>query len=78
MHPLFRPTAADDPIIPATAPVPAAAFTGWFDKPAQTIKEAEQFVEAAAKISETRKEFWESKNKDPQKIQEAAADLASK
>ena len=57
MRPVSRPTTSGDPTVSATAPVPAAAFTGWFDKPAQTIKEAEQFVEAATKISEKRKEL---------------------
>lgn len=77
MHPLFRPTSAEDLIVGQTAPDPAAAFTGWFDKPAQTIEEAERYVEAAAQISEKRKEFWESKDEGPQKVQEAAADVAS-
>ena len=76
-HPLFKPTAADDPIVATTNPTPAAAFPGWWDRPAETIQEAGKFVEASNKISEKRKELWESKDKNPEKIHEAAADLAN-
>ena len=76
-HPLFMPTADDNPLVALPNPSPAAAFPNWWGKPAGTVEEAEKFVEASQKISDKRNLFWESKDRGPENIREAAAQVAS-
>ena len=71
------PTADDNPLVALPNPSPAAAFPNWWENLAGAIEEAENVVEASQKISEQRNLFWESKDRGPENIREAAAQLAS-
>ena len=76
-HPLFVPTTDDDPLAALPDLSPAAACPDWWDTPAGTMEEASKFVEASQQISDKRNPLWADKDRNPDHIREAAAEMAS-
>jgi len=75
-NPLFAP-AAEDIFRPDLAnQLPTKAFADWWSSPAATMQEAEDRIQAAAKISQNRKEFYADPTLNtPESVHEAAASL---
>ena len=73
-NPLFAPSSEDVFITELATQLPEKAFADWWTSPPATMQEAEDRIQAAAKITQNRKDFYADQSlRTPESVQAGAA-----